>query len=402
MNILMVNAVHPSTPHISGVRAWRFASELATLGHRVVLITASKQQDSSYDIEGFDSHEWTTPFILSCRMPSREASVDVRLPQPLPRIATALKMLTRGGRHGEWAENAVDAAEAISQKFGPRIVWCTFGTLEGVMAARRIASRGKCPWVLDLKDNWELYVPAGMRTLMAWRTRGWVGLTANARFTAEKAMKWHGAEATVVYSGVDDSFSASDEPDERLDKTFSINLIGSIYNRTYLDEFLCGLSSWIKTLSTERKSDVALRYLGADARIVQEAVCTCAADLNLVVSQYLPVHEMARLCRTAAINAYVTHPATFHHKLLELLSCGAPVIAYPRESAESRCLARELNQTLIEAADAAQLASQIASVHSAWLTRSLRTPPSAGQAGYSWPRQAKLLETRLLQLVPHS
>ena len=76
------------------------------------------------------------------------------------------------------------------------------------MRQEGLAKAFGCPWVLDIKDNWELYVPSGLRRLMAWRTRGWAAVTANAEFTARKANIWQRSDAAIIYSGVDDVFFA--------------------------------------------------------------------------------------------------------------------------------------------------------------------------------------------------
>ena len=79
------------------------------------------------------------------------------------------------------------ATDALADAFQPDIVWTTFGSLEAVLVAKRAAARRRCPWVLDIKDNPEVFIPAGLRKVMAWRTRGCAALTANAQFTADVA-----------------------------------------------------------------------------------------------------------------------------------------------------------------------------------------------------------------------
>ena len=179
MNVLMVNPVHPSTPHISAVRAWRFAEELAHRGHRVILLTAHRADGDPTQSPTVATHDWHEPLVMSFAGINRKAP-GFSLPRPLRRAATAVRMLRDGGRNGAWVRASVAGITPSLAAFKPDVVWCTFGAMEGVIAAKQIANVVGCPWVLDVKDNWELYVPRGMRRLMAWRVKGWSALTANA------------------------------------------------------------------------------------------------------------------------------------------------------------------------------------------------------------------------------
>ena len=312
---------------------------------------------------------------------------------------TAWCVLRHGGRQLEWPKNAMKAADALADAFQPDIVWSTFGSLEAVLVAKRAAARRRCPWVLDIKDNPEVFIPAGLRKVMAWRTRGWAALTANAQFTADLACKWQRAEATVVYSGVDDAFFATDSDADERRRRFQVNLIGSVYDPERLDHFVAGLRSWVQKLPADHRADVSIRYLGTSAPLVREAVRRLCPDVVVAVSEHVPVHEIALLCRHAAVNVYIASPKTFHHKLLELLSCGAPVIAVPKETAESRRLAQEVGGTLVEAADAADVYHALETLHDAWLRPTPDATVTFKSRSYSWRQQAKLLESRLSQLV---
>ena len=199
MNVLMVNPVHPSTPHISAVRAWRFAEELAHRGHRVVLLTAHRADGGADQGPPTDNHDWHEPLVLSFAGVNRKVP-SVSPPRPLRRAATAVRLFRDGGRNGAWVRASVAGVTRSHAGFKPDVVWCTFGTMEGVFAAKQIAKVTGCPWVLDVKDNWELYVPRGMRRLMAWRIKGWSAITANAESTAYVAAKWHDASPAVIYS----------------------------------------------------------------------------------------------------------------------------------------------------------------------------------------------------------
>jgi glycosyltransferase involved in cell wall biosynthesis len=402
VNILIIHPVHPATPHISAVRAWRFAKELASFGHRVLLLTASRQGQPTASIDALADHDWQQPFILAYDIASEEAELYTRLPKSLRKAHTAWRMLRRGGKLNGWIASAVGGARGLGDRFVPDVVWCTFGQMEAVFAAKRIASGAGCPWVLDIKDNWELYVPHGLRRLMTWRTRGWAALTANARFTAEKARLWQGSEGTVVYSGVDESFFAREPDIDESQETFCINLIGSVYFKERLESFLIGLRGWADSLAPEQRSRIVVRYLGGDEALVGAVAQHCIPDIEIKCKGYVAASRMARYGRSAAVNVYIAHPGTFHHKLLELLACGRPVMACPAESDESRALARQVSGVLLEASNSAQVSSELTKLHLSWLSAPGQAASPDPVRRYSWANQATVLEKTLANVVSSS
>jgi glycosyltransferase involved in cell wall biosynthesis len=401
MNILMVNPVHPATPHISGVRAWRFAKELAASGHRVALLTAPLAGQVATAALRIEGHDWRTPLVLECCHDATAGEVRA-LPTLLRKVMTAWRLLRHGGEMMGWASSAVATAQRLRECFAPEVVWCTFGKLEAVVVARRIARQARCPWVLDIKDNWELYVPAGMRRLMAWRTRGWHAVTANAQFTADKARLWQGTEATVVYSGVDEAFYFRDAEPANPADIFRINLIGGIYFRDALEILVEGLETWASGVRHAAPASLTLHYLGGDGARFDEAVRGRLHAFTVVNEGYRDIGVMAQACRSAALNVYVAHSGTFHHKLLELLSCGRPVMAIPEESDESRWLAARDGGVLIEAADARQIAAGLQQVCHSWRQNAgARGCAPAADRRYSWQSQARELERVLERVVAH-
>jgi len=398
MRLLFVNPVHPSTPHISAVRAWRFAEALAQRGHHVVLLCAAPAGAQASAPEAIAQHDWRSPFVLACAAGQAGWLDKSRLPPPLRKGLTAWRLLRGGGELGGWAENATHALGRLAGTFSPDLVWTTFGKMEAVVAARRIARQARCPWVLDIKDNWELYVPRGLGRLMAWRTGGWAALTANSCFTQEKARLWQRGDATVVYSGVDEAFFTAaglGQPDRG---QFDINLIGGLYFRDRLEALLAGIGQWAAGLAPAQRGQARLRYFGGDVRLFAEA--SVRADIGIAVEAlgYRPVAELAQYCRNAAVNAYIAHPGTFHHKLLELLACNRPVLAFPGETEESRALARRVEGDLRTPASADAVAAELSRLHRRWQPGG--APPAAVPAihAYAWASQAGILE----QVIQHA
>lgn len=395
----MINPVHPATPHISAVRAWRFACELSAIGHKVVLLSAAQQGQLPVNSEGVVGHDWRQPFVLACESVNQVAERRARLAEPIHKTATVWRLLLHGGNRGAWTINAMQATSQLSRHFSPDVVWCTFGMMEAVIAAKRIGAKVKCPWVLDIKDNWELYVPRGLRRLMAWRTRGWTTVTTNARFTADKARVWQNTRAHIVYSGIDDIFFERQPDLDANPKTFCINLVGGIYFAEHLESFLAGVETWANKLLPEQRTHIVVRYLGGDGNIVSTAARRYLPSTKIEILGYVPAERMAYYCQCAAVNVYIAHFGTFHHKLLELLACGRPLMACPNESSESRALARQASGVLLEVADSTKVSLALSRLHQSWLDVPAQPGSTDSIRIYSWANQAKMLESVLAEVV---
>ena len=384
-------------PHVSAVRAWRFAQELVGLGHRVVLLCAPLPGGISRASVGSE-HDWRQPCVLPCAAAFDAAPNHALGLRPFRRIRTALRMLRDGGSAREWLRAAVDTGTRLPPVCRPDVVWCTFGQMEAVFAARRIARRLRRPWVLDVKDNWELYVPRGLRMLMVWRTRGFAVATANSQFTQHKARKWQGVDAALIYSGVEECFFAPFVPPS-FDE-FSLNLVGGIYFPEPFREFVTGVAAWYRTLPEVQRAHVRLRYIGSQGTLVQETFEAQLPELTVHLPGYVSPVEMAKWCQRAALNAYIAHPGGFHHKLPELLACGRPVLACPAENEESIALAAPaLGQLSLAptAADVTQILEALSAQHFYGGAPST-VFPQAHLARFRWSAQARLLEKILARV----
>jgi glycosyltransferase involved in cell wall biosynthesis len=392
VRLVFINTTHPSTPHISGVRAWRFSEELARSGHQVVLICAARESGHTANGNDLDKHDWRKPYVLACDPGGTNRAWGNKLPVPVRKAVTGFRMLLYGGEMTWWTEEAETAALRLFENFHPDVIWATFGRMEAVVVARRIARAARCPWVLDIKDNWELYVPAGLRGLMAVRTKGCAAVTANSCFNKHKARIWQGAEATVIYSGVDSAFFGDRTRRVSDPGHFRINLIGCLYHSDRLGEFFRGVNHWVGGLDSQERNKPQIYYIGGDIDLFREIASRVHPAIEVGTTGYISVSEMARHCRHAALNVYITHGANFHHKLLELLSCGRPVLAYPTESEESRVLARHVGGELLTPATPAAVASELARLHERWRVGDLNEPPLESAREFSWAAQSARLE----------
>src|SRR5690606_14206852 len=116
-------------------------------------------------------------------------------------------------------------------------------------------------------------------------------------------------------------------------------LTGSTYSAPVLHRYLAALKGWRSSLPPADQARLQFRYAGSDHRRVAVAVAAAGlADISTIESQ-LPLDVLAQCARQAVATSYLWAPFGFHHKLLELLVAGAPVLAFPGEHGESVQLA---------------------------------------------------------------
>jgi len=139
--------------------------------------------------------------------------------------------------------------------------------------------------------------------------------------------------------------------------------------------------------------------MGADGARFDSAVGAGLSRIEVRNAGYIDTQHMAALCRAAAVNAYIGHPGTFHHKLLELLACDRPILVVPSETTEEKSLARKAGCLLMEAADEGEVADVIKRIFADWQATPLeRKGGGESRREFSWPNQAARLNTILQQV----
>ena len=405
MRLVFVNNAHPDTPHVSGMRPSYFARELVLRGHQVVLITGvppdsrpARGPGSTLD-EQLARHDWSRPMILEVtprQMWSLEAIRGATVPVPLRRGLTAWNFVAHGGVFSDWTRAAGPVGGWLAETFQPDLVWATFGNTSNLFLAQQIAHRAGCGWVADVKDNWESFVPAGLRWLMARRFRDAAGVTVNAAHHLAIARRWlDGARFHVVYSGVAEPFfGAGDQilPDgERRD----LMLIGGTYSTEWLEQFLTAVGGWLSSLPLDDRSQLRFVYAGSDHERVGAAVSRSTWPCDVRIHSYLPIAGLARLVRRSFANCYLWSPAGFHHKLLELLVAGRPVVAFGGEHEESRSLVGQC-ATAFHACESP--AALQAALTRAWAGRHQILSPAVVVPAWRWGDFAADLEQFFLEL----
>jgi hypothetical protein len=402
MNLVFVNQMHPDTPHVSGMRSWYFARELARRGHRVVQICewryGTKVAPPLDDLdEHLRSHNWSEPLLLAVKPKPRYLLNLIRsakTPAPLRKAFISWSYLRRSGVFTDFSDAAQPYLPLLAKQFQPTAIWGIFGNTDCWLIAQRLSQLSICPWVADMKDSWEVFLRKPLRSLLARRFADMGGCTANADFNAQVLLRWFEPEPFVVYSGVDTCFQYA-TPWLRTNDVLRFTLTGSVYELSKLHEMVAGFFEWLtnqesKTILNGRT--IELIYAGASSDIVRPILSRLECLVNLQIHGYLPLPELASMCRSATANTYIHTEKGFHHKLLELLSCRRPVLSYPGETLESLNLADAAGNRLYCPSTKSDLIDALNQISQTSETETSNVPPSNE---FSWESQSIKLEAVL-------
>jgi hypothetical protein len=413
MKAIFISPVHPDTPHVSSMRMRYFADALARRGHRIVLLTppleaAGHASDLTPDaVEcAVAAHDWTVPLHVSTPLSRGRWLLwlrDERLPAPVRRAASALLLAFLGGpESARWVAGARPYRTALGEGFRPDMIWATFGGISTLVLAQSLAKAAGAPWVMDIKDNWEAFVRPPLCRFVANRFRDAVAFTANSRHHEEIAAKWHTQPHIVIYSGVVPEMIAPEaaRPDPDV---FRITLTGSVYDgENKLKRFLGFLTRWLNTLTSAQRDRIEFHYAGSAAEKVDHALHVSPLPCRTFVQKSIPLRELGTLCQRAAVNCYIWYPVTFHHKLLELLCCGRPVLSFPGEHEESIQLAAEVGGDLRSCSGGEDVNNALDDVWSKWESGSSAVGHPFDSSGLSWGARAAALESFLLARLQSS
>lgn len=387
MRLVFVNHLHPQEPLVGAVRLREFAEAMARRGHAVVLLTAPRGDEAGDDpdtlVERVRVHDWKRPLVVAPPLQRFAALEGLRrgtLPRPLRAALVAGLYLGRGGVFPDWSLGAAAVLPILAEQFRPEAVWGTFGNTDAWLIARALARRAGCPWVMDVKDKWDAFIPAPFRPLLARRFDDAAAMTALARSYLDHVRPRFSCPGRVVYSGVSQallSHGAEGEAESRL------TLSGSTYSPATLAALMEGIRGWIRP-------DMTFTYAGADHRRVAEA----AVGLNCIVDVrgQLSPDELAELQRRSFVNLYccIGDLDRFHHKLIELLCVGRPIVCLPPDGPEAAGIAASVGGDFTGCADAGEVS---AALDSAWARRfAPMVRDAAALADFGWDGQARVLE----------
>jgi hypothetical protein len=306
-------------------------------------------------------------------------------------------MAFRGGVDHPWIASASATAAPLIDHFRPDVVWGNFGSTSNLVVSKDLARRTAVPWVIDFKDNWDLYVHPRLRRILAWRFRNVSAFTSNARLHAGIAARWFRGPAKVIYSSVAPEMAAGVASESRRD-VFQLTLIGSVYDAGCLSQFLRGVEAWLEGLTLAERAQVLIHYAGAALDDVRDALRLEPLSCAVRIDPNLDHANLAEICQKAAVNCYVWTPFGFHHKLLELMACRRPVISFPGEHPESVDLARQVGGRLWICHDGVELGLRLSEAHAQWKARE-RAPGPLDLSEFTWEAAAERLEGFLTEVV---
>lgn len=348
MRLVFVNHAHPDVPHVSGMRTGYFAKEMARFGHQVVLLTCTVPGSrppvgAANSVAGrLAGHNWAEPLVIAIP-PVRHRALELirrnSLPPLVRRSLTLWQLIVAKGVFADWHKAASSTITQLADEFEPDLIWATFGNTTNLAVAQQLAHATGCPWVADIKDSWSAFIPRALRRVMAWRFRDAIGWTSNSRYHQDVARRWLSSTRTeVIYSGVAEEFFGQAGRPPSLSR-YQLLLVGSVYDDARLESYLHAVRGWIAGLPASERKSLSFAYAGADSERVELALAAVPLACEVRVSRYRSIPELAAMARASFANSYLSASFTFHHKLLELLICGRPLLCFPAERAESRALA---------------------------------------------------------------
>lgn len=397
--IVMVNHCHPDMPHVCATRLRQFAEALARRNNRVVLLAAGSEALGASPpartvATELETHDWSRPYVLACmprRRPMLERAREGRCPAVLGRGLLAGQYAFRGGVFDDWTAGTRPYWRVLAEKFAPRVVWATFGNTDAWRIARGIARHSGCPWVMDLKDSWESFIPSVLRRSLARRFSGAAAATALSQAHALEVDRWFQRPAEVVYSGFPTTLSAG--ADAPIDEgTVRLTVVGSLYGRPHLDAMIAGIAAWLARRRAGNASpDVVVAYLGSEGGVFRAAAAGLAGRCRVETPGTVPLSDMLAILRRARANLFLRNDRVlFHHKIFEMLAADRPIICLPEECDEAKGIVRGVGGKLFSCGTADDVRTALDRIEAGPLGPSGVSREALER--YSWEGQAVTLE----------
>jgi glycosyltransferase involved in cell wall biosynthesis len=348
MRIAIVNACHPDRQHVCAFRGTTFAEILTGDGNQVLLLTPPLTETgkgiTETDLkEKLKSHNWSDYCQLTGGFTDKSILPSVRngsIPTPIRQGIIAYNYLTRGNIYHDWIAPSSSLLPVIADDFKPDIVWAIFGNTSCWKMGQALANAASCPWVADIKDNWQAFVPKGLRKITARKFRDAAAYTVLSQTHAETFPLSSPTDFKTIYNGISPDLMTSVKSNVNVsDLQDEILITGSLYRSDILAQLFQAIHAW-----RQANPGTKFSYAGGDKDILEQAISSLDRSLDVKNLGRLSPHELWERQRNVRMNVYVRNPPNlFHHKLLELLAAGRPVLAYPGETDESHTIAKSVN-----------------------------------------------------------
>ncbi|MBC8285900.1 MAG: hypothetical protein H8E42_00345 [Nitrospinae bacterium] len=391
LRAVFVNHVHPDSRHVSAMRMKHFAHAFAEQGNKIVLLTetlnpADPAKPLAQVASELQNYDWSQPFILACRpqhAPLLQKARDGKLSTGLRKSVLACSYIFRSGVFSDWRNGASAYLPLLAETFRPQIVWGTFGNTDAWNISRKLSGLSGCPWVADLKDNWEAFMPTGLARLISKRYCGAAHMTTFSESHRHQADRWFPQEKTVIYSGFEENIVPALHKDRQ---SFDILLTGSIYDEAYLARLIYGLRDWLETSQeAPPREKVNFMYAGNDGEKVARQVGSLKYLCKITINDFMDYGALLSLQQEAWLNVYIRTPKNlFQHKILELLAAERPIISFPGESLEAKKISDQVGGTLFPCESEEDIFQALQEISSS----SLRQMDVRRINAYSWQAQA--------------
>jgi hypothetical protein len=400
MRAVFINHCHPDTPHICGVRLREFAASLTGRGHQVVLLTAPLQGQTgaaSPEAAGemIGAHDYSGPLRLAAAAAKPGLLALLRgsaTPRPIRQGVVLWHYLKESGVFTDWRDGAAPFIPTLADSFRPDIIWSSFGNTDCWNIAQALSASAGCPWVADIKDFWSAFIAPPLRGHLAGRYRDAAAFTALSNSHAEDAAPWFGGAIETIYSGL--AGIALSPPEGSEGRSFS--LTGAIGSPARLGELKSAIKTWLMSLPGDTARNLEFIYCGNDDDLVRNIFADLSGLCRVTVNGYVGLDQLRDIQARAFANLYIKSERTFHHKVVELLGAGRPVICYRQEGAEAKSLAGEFGAVLHSAGSEAEVARALGQSFDRYPDVSLNRD---GAAQFTWDAQAEKLESVLLDAI---
>jgi glycosyltransferase involved in cell wall biosynthesis len=84
---------------------------------------------------------------------------------------------------------------------------------------------------------------------------------------------------------------------------------------------------------------------------------------TLEIHDFVPLKQLQAIHRSCRVNLYMKSWRTFHHKVLELLAAGRPILSFPGETEEARRITKETGGTLFPCSSADEIGAVLSSCY---------------------------------------
>jgi len=404
MRLVLINHCHPNTPHICATRMREFAHAMTLLGNKVILLTETldgvpTKTRPEQTSEIILNHNFSTPLHIAVEPIGHPLIRKLRngtLPWGIRQAVVVWYFFYYKGVYTDWRAGSQPYLNPISDNFKPDLVWATFLNTDAWNIAIDLAKISKIPWIGDIKDPWEIYIPAPFRKFLANYFDTCLAITTFSSFNSNDVRKWFKSPTKILYSGF---WSGQVEAINKLNSDkINISLTGGIYNVRSLNKLMQGVKIWLKGLSKNQRSKVHLTYAGHDTEAVKTATQKLTKLCKINLKGFIPITELREIHQNSIANMYVKIDSTFHHKTIEMLSAGRPIICYPEENNEAIEIAKTTNITLHSCKSAIEISQAL---NKSLNTLSNRVAENEKLKELTWDSQAKKLENLFKTILHH-